>query len=65
VGDGPAAASLRRELPGPQRRAAYGLAARAAVRERTWSAVGDELIGHYLAVRGGGLLTGQVEAMAA
>jgi phosphatidylinositol alpha 1,6-mannosyltransferase len=31
----------------PVRRAAYGAAARDAVEGRSWSAVGDELIGHY------------------
>ncbi|MBY8843261.1 glycosyltransferase family 1 protein [Streptomyces sp. SP2-10] len=31
----------------PARRAAYGAAARAMVDGRTWSAVGDQLIGHY------------------
>ncbi|MCM0676783.1 glycosyltransferase family 1 protein [Micromonospora phytophila] len=35
------------------RRAAYATAARAAVRRRSWTAVGDELIGHYRAVRAG------------
>jgi phosphatidylinositol alpha 1,6-mannosyltransferase len=64
--DGPGLTAAIAELVGdPQRRAAYGRAARAAVRGRTWSAVGDELIGHYLAVRDGGLLAGQVEAVAA
>ncbi|MEU6510247.1 glycosyltransferase family 1 protein [Streptomyces sp. NPDC046942] len=31
----------------PDRRAAYGLAARTMVEGRTWAAVGDQLIGHY------------------
>ncbi|WP_333777861.1 glycosyltransferase family 4 protein, partial [Streptomyces sp. IBSBF 3136] len=31
----------------PGMRAAYGAAGRARVRERTWAAVGDELIAHY------------------
>ncbi|MEO3744298.1 glycosyltransferase family 1 protein [Plantactinospora sp. B5E13] len=35
----------------PGRRAAYGRAGRDAVGGRTWSAIGDELIDHYLAVR--------------
>jgi phosphatidylinositol alpha 1,6-mannosyltransferase len=34
------------------RRRSYGLAARAEVEQRTWSAIGDELIDHYLAVTG-------------
>jgi len=34
-------------------RTAYGRAARAAVEGRTWAAIGDELIGHYTAVRSG------------
>ncbi|MGW5423621.1 glycosyltransferase family 4 protein [Streptomyces sp. NPDC003943] len=34
----------------PTLRAAYGRAGRAAVEQRTWEAVGDELIGHYLEV---------------
>ncbi|MFG3349027.1 glycosyltransferase family 4 protein [Streptomyces sp. NPDC048018] len=34
----------------PALRAAYGAAGRAAVERRTWEAVGDELIGHYLEV---------------
>ncbi|AVT36837.1 glycosyltransferase family 1 protein [Plantactinospora sp. BB1] len=34
----------------PRRRAEYGRAGRAAVRGRTWAAIGDELIGHYTAV---------------
>ncbi|MET9438305.1 glycosyltransferase family 1 protein [Streptomyces sp. NPDC006551] len=34
----------------PALRAAYGLAGRATVEGRTWEAVGDELIGHYLEV---------------
>ncbi|WP_431974265.1 glycosyltransferase family 4 protein [Micromonospora haikouensis] len=38
----------------PARRAAYGAAARALVARRSWSAVGDELIGHYRAVRSAG-----------
>ncbi|MEV6631652.1 glycosyltransferase family 1 protein [Actinoplanes sp. NPDC051470] len=36
----------------PGRRAAYGAAGRAAIEGRSWSAVGDELIGHYRAVMG-------------
>jgi phosphatidylinositol alpha 1,6-mannosyltransferase len=34
----------------PALRAAYGRAGRAAVEGRTWEAVGDELLGHYLEV---------------
>ncbi|MFF8609110.1 glycosyltransferase family 4 protein [Streptomyces sp. NPDC015346] len=34
----------------PALRAAYGRAGRAAVEDRTWEAVGDQLIGHYLEV---------------
>lgn len=34
----------------PALRAAYGRAGRTAVESRTWEAVGDELIGHYLEV---------------
>jgi phosphatidylinositol alpha 1,6-mannosyltransferase len=42
----------------PDRRAAYAGAARAAVAGRSWAAVGDELIGHYLAVLGAGAPVG-------
>jgi phosphatidylinositol alpha 1,6-mannosyltransferase len=38
-----------------QLRAEYGANARAAVAGRSWAAVGDELIGHYVAVHSGGL----------
>jgi phosphatidylinositol alpha 1,6-mannosyltransferase len=34
----------------PERRAMFGVAGRAAIAGRTWSAVGDELIGHYAAL---------------
>ncbi|MER7177012.1 glycosyltransferase family 4 protein [Streptomyces mesophilus] len=34
----------------PERRAAYGRAGRDMVRERTWEAVGDQLLGHYAEV---------------
>ncbi|GII25522.1 glycosyltransferase family 4 protein [Planosporangium mesophilum] len=37
----------------PARRAEFGANARAAVEGRGWAAVGDELIGHYVAVHGG------------
>ncbi|WP_238012056.1 glycosyltransferase family 1 protein [Dactylosporangium sp. AC04546] len=38
-----------------ERRLAMGVAARVAVATRTWSAVGDELIRHYVEVHTGGL----------
>jgi len=34
----------------PEKRAMFGVAGRAAIEGRSWSAVGDELIGHYEAV---------------
>jgi phosphatidylinositol alpha 1,6-mannosyltransferase len=37
----------------PERRRAYGAAARAGVVSRTWAAVGDELIAHYQTVLAG------------
>ncbi|WP_410813299.1 glycosyltransferase family 4 protein [Micromonospora sp. 067-2] len=50
--DGDALAAAVVELTGDSdRRRAYGLAARTAVSRRSWAAVGDELIGHYHAVR--------------
>ena len=39
----------------PALRLAFGRAARAEVAGRTWAAVGDELIGHYVAVHSGGM----------
>jgi phosphatidylinositol alpha 1,6-mannosyltransferase len=39
----------------PALRAEFGANARAAVEGRSWAAVGDELIGHYVAVHSGGL----------
>ncbi|WP_329107903.1 glycosyltransferase family 1 protein [Micromonospora sp. NBC_01699] len=52
--DGAALADAVAELAGDaQRRRAYGLAARTWVANRTWAAVGDELIGHYRAVLAG------------
>ena len=36
----------------PERRRGYGVAARTAVAQRTWAAVGDELIAHYRAAMG-------------
>jgi phosphatidylinositol alpha 1,6-mannosyltransferase len=38
-----------------RRRTEFGANARAAVEGRSWAAVGDELIGHYVAVHSGGL----------
>lgn len=53
-GDGGALAAAVAELAAdPARRSGYGLAARAAVSRRSWSAVGDELVGHYRAVLAG------------
>ncbi|WP_213454464.1 glycosyltransferase family 4 protein [Rhizomonospora bruguierae] len=53
-GDGVALAEAVAGLAGdPQRRAAYGSAARAEVAARTWAVVGDELIAHYAAVLAG------------
>lgn len=39
--------AVRALAASPARRAAYGAAGRAAVEGRTWTAVGDRLIGHY------------------
>ncbi|MEU6576500.1 glycosyltransferase family 1 protein [Streptomyces sp. NPDC046805] len=39
--------AVRALAAGPERRAAYGAAGRAAVEGRTWAAVGDQLIAHY------------------
>ncbi|GAA1373733.1 glycosyltransferase family 1 protein [Catellatospora chokoriensis] len=47
--DGAAFAAAVDALADPAVRRAYGQAARAAVSTRTWSALGDELIGHYAA----------------
>jgi phosphatidylinositol alpha 1,6-mannosyltransferase len=41
----------------PARRAEFGANARAAVEGRSWAAVGDELINHYVAVHNGTLTT--------
>jgi phosphatidylinositol alpha 1,6-mannosyltransferase len=41
----------------PARRAEFGANARAAVEGRSWAAVGDELINHYVAVHNGALTT--------
>jgi phosphatidylinositol alpha 1,6-mannosyltransferase len=46
------AAAVTALVVDPVRRAHFGAAARASVRARTWSAVGDELIAHYRAVCG-------------
>ena len=40
-------------IASPERRIAFGAAARASVEERSWAVVGDELIAHYEAVRAG------------
>jgi phosphatidylinositol alpha 1,6-mannosyltransferase len=47
---GPAIATL---VADPARRKAMGRAARRSVQHRTWSSVGDELLGHYAAVLAG------------
>jgi phosphatidylinositol alpha 1,6-mannosyltransferase len=58
-GDGDALADAVSTLAtDPGLRAAYGAAARVAVSRRSWTAVGDELIGHYEAVRAGAPATG-------
>jgi phosphatidylinositol alpha 1,6-mannosyltransferase len=60
-GDGPALAAAVAELAAdPDLRAGYGRAGREAVRERTWSAVGDELIDHYVAAHRGDLMPTRV-----
>lgn len=52
-GDGAAIAAAVADLVADQRRRqAYGCTARAVVADRTWAAVGDELIDHYRAVTG-------------
>ena len=52
-GDGVAIATAVADLASdPVRRAHFGLAARESVKERTWAAVGDELIAHYRAACG-------------
>ncbi|WDZ87133.1 glycosyltransferase family 4 protein [Micromonospora cathayae] len=51
-GDGAALAAAVADLAAdPQRRRAYGAAGRRAVGRRSWTVIGDELIGHYRAVR--------------
>jgi phosphatidylinositol alpha 1,6-mannosyltransferase len=55
-GDGAAIAAAVAALAAePDRRAAYGQAARVAVAGRGWGAVTDQLIGHYRAVLGVGV----------
>ncbi|MFJ8002358.1 glycosyltransferase family 4 protein [Streptomyces sp. NPDC096310] len=44
--------AVRELAHAPARRAAYGRAGRAAVEDRTWAAVGDQLLGHYAEVLG-------------
>jgi phosphatidylinositol alpha 1,6-mannosyltransferase len=52
-GDGTAIATAVAELAGDAvRRGHFGRAARESVQERTWAAVGDELIAHYRAACG-------------
>jgi len=41
----------------PERRALFGAAGRVAIEGRTWSAVGDELLGHYEGALAGSLVT--------
>jgi phosphatidylinositol alpha 1,6-mannosyltransferase len=63
--DGAALADAVRVLAGdPSLRAAMGLAARVAVERRSWSAVCDELIEHYVAVHSGGVAAPTVEVPA-
>jgi phosphatidylinositol alpha 1,6-mannosyltransferase len=65
-GDAGAVADAVAALAGdPARRAAFGAAGRAAVAPRSWAAVGDELIGHYAAVRTGGLPAARTRVPAA
>ena len=62
-GDGNAIADAVNVLVNrPDLRQRYGRAARDAVAGRTWSAVGDELIAHYLAVVGVAALESEVAA---
>ena len=44
--------AVRDLVADPEKRAMFGVAGRAAIAGRSWSAVGDELIGHYRAVCG-------------
>ncbi|SCL34670.1 phosphatidylinositol alpha 1,6-mannosyltransferase [Micromonospora pallida] len=51
-GDGAALAAAVAELAAdPERRRAYGAAGRVAVSRSSWTAIGDELVGHYRAVQ--------------
>jgi phosphatidylinositol alpha 1,6-mannosyltransferase len=60
-GDAPAlTAAVATLADDPALRQAFGAAARAAVADRTWAAIGDELIGHYHAVRSGDPACGPV-----
>ncbi|MEU4713342.1 glycosyltransferase family 4 protein [Micromonospora purpureochromogenes] len=53
-GDADALAGAVATLAGDaRRRTAYGAAGRAAIGRRSWTAIGDELIGHYQAVLAG------------
>ena len=48
-------AAVARLASDPELRASFGAAARAEVAARTWAAIGDELIDHYVAVHSGGM----------
>ncbi|GIJ57959.1 glycosyltransferase family 4 protein [Virgisporangium aurantiacum] len=48
-------AAVAKLVEDPELRASFGAAARAEVAARTWAAIGDELIDHYVAVHSGGL----------
>jgi phosphatidylinositol alpha 1,6-mannosyltransferase len=47
--------ALRELAADPERRAMFGAAGRAAIEGRSWTAVGDELVGHYRAALESGL----------
>jgi phosphatidylinositol alpha 1,6-mannosyltransferase len=49
-------AAVRDLVENPARRLAFGGAGRRAIEGRSWAAVGDELIGHYEAVRSLGMV---------
>ncbi|WBB82176.1 glycosyltransferase family 1 protein [Micromonospora sp. WMMD882] len=60
-GDGTALAAAVADLAAdPRRRREYGEAGRAAVSRRSWAAIGDELLGHYRAVRAAPATSGLV-----